>query len=195
MGKEEKYIVPLKDLEIGTYEFHYQLDDEFFALVNGPEIQKGNVNSDVEIKKSGHAFFIHFKMDGTIKVLCDRCMGEMDQPIFCEEDLTVKFGDDKSEEDDKLVIISEEDGEIDLSWYMYEFIALHIPIRHVHETGECDEETEKALRKHLAFDRNETDESDGDSLASEAGNDETETGTERETDPRWDALKKLIDNN
>lgn len=134
-------------------------------------------------------------MEGTVKVLCDRCLSEMDQEISCEESLTVKFGEDKSEEDDRLVVVSEEEGEIDLSWYMYEFIALQIPIRHIHEAGECDEEMVKTLKKHLAVDRNEIEDSDDDSLASDVSSEESEENTEREIDPRWNALKKLLDNN
>ena len=187
MGREETYIIPLKDLKVGTHQYQYMLDDKFFEEVDGPEIRKGNVRADVTIKKSEHSFLLTFQMEGAIKVLCDRCLGEMDQPISCEEHLTVKFGENKEEEDDQLVIVSEEDGEMDLSWYMYEFIALHIPIRHVHPEGECDEETAKALKAHLAIERESGEET--------AGGDGTDEGGEKKNDPRWDALKKLIDNN
>lgn len=186
MGREETYIIPLKDLEVGTHQYRYTLDNRFFEEVEGPEIEKGDVQADVTVKKCEHSFLITFRLEGTIKVLCDRCLEEMDQPISCEESLTVKFGEDKSEEDDQLVVVSEEDGELDLSWYMYEFVALHIPIRHVHPEGECDEETAQALRAHLTFKRDEeeqTEEEQGD------------TPTGEEIDPRWEALKKLKDNN
>ena len=187
MGREETYIIPLKDLEVGTHQYQYTLDDKFFEEVNGPEVQKGNLQADVTVQKSEHSFFLTFRLDGTIKVLCDRCLEEMGQPISCEEHLTVKFGEDKTEEDDQLVIVSEEEGEIDLSWYLYEFVALHIPIRHVHPEGECDEETYQALRKHLSVVRGEGEE---ENESGDAGNE-----AEKETDPRWDALKKIKDNN
>lgn len=195
MEREESYIVPLKDLDLGDHAFHFNLGDQFFETVNGPEVQSGDIQADITVRKSLHSFLINFSMEGTVKVLCDRCLNEMDQEIFCEESLTVKFGEDKSEEDDKLVIVSEEEGEIDLSWYMYEFIALQIPIRHIHEAGECDEEMAKKLRKHLAIDKNEETDSDDDSLASDVSSDESEENNEREIDPRWNALKKLLDNN
>lgn len=195
MEIEDTYIVPLKDLEIGDHEFRYALDDKFFEMVDGPEVNSGKVQDDIIVRKTLHSFLIKFSMEGTVKVLCDRCLSEMDQEISCEESLTVKFGEDKSEEDDRLVVVSEEEGEIDLSWYMYEFIALQIPIRHIHEAGECDEEMVKTLKKHLAVDRNEIEDSDDDSLASDVSSEESEENTEREIDPRWNALKKLLDNN
>lgn len=194
MEREDTYIVPLKDLEIGDHDFHYTLDDKFFETVDGPEVQSGNVQADITVRKTLHSFLITFNMEGTVKVLCDRCLNEMDQAIACEENFTVKFGEDKSEEDDKLVIVSEEEGEIDLSWYMYEFIALQIPIRHIHEAGECDEEMAKKLRKHLTYDKNELEDSDDGSLASDVSSEESEDDSEREIDPRWNALKKLLDN-
>lgn len=181
-------------MEIGDHDFHYTLDDKFFETVDGPEVQSGNVQADITVRKTLHSFLITFNMEGTVKVLCDRCLNEMDQAIACEENFTVKFGEDKSEEDDKLVIVSEEEGEIDLSWYMYEFIALQIPIRHIHEAGECDEEMAKKLRKHLTYDKNELEDSDDGSLASDVSIEESEDDSEREIDPRWNALKKLLDN-
>ncbi len=174
-------------MEVGTHRYQYKLDDKFFEGVDGPEIRKGNVQADVTVQKSEHSFLLTFQLKGTVMVLCDRCLGEMDQPISCEEHLTVKFGENKEEEDDQLVIVSEEDGEMDLSWYMYEFIALHIPIRHVHPEGECDEETAKVLKEHLAIEREPGEETTEETSADEGG--------KKETDPRWDALKKLIDNN
>jgi Predicted metal-binding, possibly nucleic acid-binding protein len=185
VGREEAYIVPLKDLEVGTHQYQYTLDDKFFEEVNGPLVQKGNIEANVTVQKSEHSFLLTFRLDGTVKVLCDRCLEEIDQPISCEECLTVKFGEDKSEEDDQLVVVSEEEGELDLSWYMYEFVALHIPIRHVHPDGECNEETARILREHLTVERNEAETEEEDGSAA----------TNRGTDPRWDALKKLKDNN
>lgn len=34
-----------------------------------------------------------------------------------------------------MVIVPEEDGYINVAWFMYEFIALSIPMKHVHAPG------------------------------------------------------------
>ena len=33
--------------------------------------------------------------------------------------------------------IPEEEGEINIAWFLYEFVVLDIPIKHVHEPGKC----------------------------------------------------------
>ena len=37
-----------------------------------------------------------------------------------------------AEEGDNLIVIPEEEGEINVAWFMYEFVALAIPMKHVH---------------------------------------------------------------
>ena len=71
-----------------------------------------------------------------------------------------------------VVILPESAFKIDLAQWMYEYVAIAMPIQKVHPEGECDPEMLKYL-------------SDGD-----AGEEENTTG---ETDPRWDALKQLME--
>ena len=104
-------------------------------------------------------------------VTCQRCLDELTLPIYTEEHLVVRFGEDKTAETDELVIIPESEGVIDMAWYLYEFIGLNIPIQPVHEEGECNEQMEELLEKY-------------------SPNREKE-----EIDPRWEDLKKLINNN
>ncbi len=52
-------------------------------------------------------------------------------------DSVVKFGEDYSEDDD-LVTVAENEGILDVSWFIYEFIDLNIPIKHVHAPGKCN---------------------------------------------------------
>ena len=108
----------------------------------------------------------------------------MEQPIEAEECLKVKMGSEFSEIDD-IVVVPEEDGYINVAWFIYEFIALSIPMKHTHPSGKCNKEMVGKLHKHL---RTTVDE-DSDEFVEEA---EAET---REIDPRWNELKKILDNN
>ncbi len=65
------------------------------------------------------------------------CLDDMNLDVDTQSRLIVKFGKEYSEESDEIVIIPEEEGEINIAWFLYEFIALTIPIKHVHPTGEC----------------------------------------------------------
>lgn len=177
MDKAETYIIPLKDLSLGNHEYDFLLEDEFFERIDAPEVKKGSVKVNVSLKKTSHSFEISFYSKGYVYVPCDRCLEDMKQEIETENQLVVKFGDAYEEVDETLIVVPEYPGEIDLSWYMYEFIALDIPMRHVHPEGECSEEMASKLRGYLREERGE-------------GEDENESG---EIDPRWSGLQKLLE--
>ena len=178
MESKDKYVIALSKLPLGTQTYSYRLDDAFFEFVDGPEIRKGNVSVDISLRKSAKSFELRFHSKGYVMIPCNRCMEDMKQEIETENELIVKFGDKHEEVDDTLVVVPEYPGEIDLSWYLYEFIALSIPIRHVHEKGGCSEMMEEQLMRYMTEERMDDD-------------DETETES-KGTDPRWDALRSLL---
>jgi uncharacterized metal-binding protein YceD (DUF177 family) len=92
----------------------------------------------------------------------------MDFPIDTTAHLIVKFGKDYAEESDEIVVIPETEGVINLAWFLYEFAALAIPIKHTHAPGKCNKEMSEKLKSHTANSEEEDD-----------------------TDPRWDVLKEL----
>lgn len=171
MSLEGKFIIPLKDLEDKLTDYEYHLDEEFFKSIDQEEILSGDLDARVYVKKTVDAFELDIEIDGDIVVTCQRCLDELTLPIYTEEHLVVRYGDDKTAETDELVIIPESEGVIDMSWYLYEFIGLNIPILPVHEEGECNEQMEELLEKY-------------------SPNREKE-----DIDPRWEGLKNLINNN
>ena len=97
-----------------------------------------------------------------------------------------------AEEGDNLIVIPEEEGEINVAWFMYEFIALAIPMKHVHAPGKCNKAVTSKLSKHLKTDANE----DSDEVFDTGGDDiVVEEEMEEQIDPRWNELKKILDNN
>jgi uncharacterized metal-binding protein YceD (DUF177 family) len=187
VGKFDAYIIPLKSLRAGSHTFEYQLDNDYFTKIDSPEVRKGDIQAQVIVKKTGNAFEMTFNMEGYAILACDRCLDDMEQSISCKEKLCVKLGKDFSDEDE-VVIVPEEEGEINISWFLYEFIALSIPIKHVHAPGKCNKAMSMKLRKHKA--RNADDEEDESLDESEDLTDNEESGN----DPRWDKLKDIFDN-
>ncbi|MGL4852690.1 MAG: YceD family protein [Phocaeicola sp.] len=179
--------------DLSTYEL--DLDNQFFVDLDTPEVQKGKLTVFLEVKKTFGLFTLSFEIDGVVKVSCDRCLDDMELPVSVTEQLKVKLGAEFSEEGD-IVIVPEEDGYINVAWFIYEFIALGIPIKHVHAPGKCNKSMVGKLGKHLRTASD--DESDDDDDAHWAGADaETESLSDesKEIDPRWNELKKIIDNN
>jgi len=94
---------------------------------------------------------------GLFKFLVIVVSNEMDQEIESDNHFIVKFGKEYSEESDEIIIIPEEEGEINIAWFLYEFIALGIPMKHIHEPGKCNRIMSKKLQKHRAVDSNDPD--------------------------------------
>lgn len=187
MEQNNDYIIDLRDLEQGTHHFTYTLNDDFFTKLDGPEFQKGHVKVELDLHKSSSAFTFDFTFEGIVVVKCDYCLDDMEQDIDTDGHLDVKFGEEFNDEEE-LIIVDENDDTIDLSWYMYEFIALNIPLNHFHEDGECNEEMMEKLKKHICYSVNEEEEGD-DSDSANLASDSAEE--ERDIDPRWAALKNI----
>jgi uncharacterized metal-binding protein YceD (DUF177 family) len=192
MGKFDLYKIALKDLNSKTSVFEYKLDNAFFEKIDDPEIRRGKVNAVVTVTKTGGAFELDFELEGNVQVPCNRCLDDMEQAISHKSKFTVKLGKEFAEEKNNVIIVPETEGEINIAWFLFEFIALSIPIKHVHAPGKCNKGMMTKLRKHsvkeegdnFGFDVEEMPESD------------METNSQEENiDPRWNELKKLKTDN
>lgn len=193
MGKFGKYKIDLKGMQENQVVYDFLLDNDFFTIIDAPEIQKGKVNVKLIVKKTSQAFEFNFQTEGVVWVPCDRCLDEMEQVIVSTDKLMVKFGHEYTEEADNLVIIPEEEGEINIAWFMYEFVALALPMKHVHAPGKCNKAMASKLSKHIRV-AVEDDEAFEMDFHEEAENDNLEEETTT-VDPRWNELKKILDNN
>ena len=167
----ETYKIDLKALKEDKCVVDFDLNDDFFRSLDGSQLEHGELHVSVSIRKISGFFEVQFHTEGHVTVTCDRCLDDMEQPITADNCLTVRLGDTYSEDGDT-VTIDENEGILDTSWFIYEFIMLAIPIKHVHAPGKCN----SAMTQKLA-------ELSG---AVRSGEEEAEA-----IDPRWQALKKL----
>ena len=167
----EQFKVDLKRLtdEVTTLEF--DLDNRFFTALDNSELRQGTLHVSVSIRKATGFFELQFHTEGTVTVTCDRCLDDMDQPISTDNRLVVKLGTVYSEEDD-VITVPEDEGILDTSWLIYEFIMLAIPIKHVHAPGKCNPAMSKVLEE-LSTDRSSDEESS------------------QPIDPRWSKLAEI----
>jgi uncharacterized metal-binding protein YceD (DUF177 family) len=195
VGKFDLYNIQLKSMEIGRREITYHLDNEFFKNIDGEEFQKGDIRVTVTVDKSPSQSELTFALEGHIIVLCDRCLDEMELPIKTQGHLIVKLGKEFMDDGNDVVIIPEEQGMINVSWFMYEFVSLAIPMKHVHPYGLCNKEMSRKLRSHITTSADDAlddpeltqfDEPIGEDFDDEAG-----AADEPSIDPRWAALKNL----
>ena len=195
MAKFSPFNIDLKNLPDGINSYSYELDRKYFDTIDHEEVRKGNVNVEMTVKKTIDAFEFNFHLTGTIQIPCNRCLDEMNQEIDTHNRLVVKLGEAYSEESDELIIIPADEGEINIAWYLYEFIVLDIPIKHVHEPGKCNKVMSSKYRKHKAVSIDDDEDDDIEEFDDEVLDedvDEDSNDDSKDTDPRWDALKKLI---
>ncbi|MDR1092378.1 MAG: DUF177 domain-containing protein [Prevotella sp.] len=186
MGKFSLYNIPLRGLSEGKHEFRYDLDKSFFALIDDgtAEVKKGDLKVAVSLKKTSAAFELNFNITGSVQIPCDRCLDDVSMDVDTKNKLIVKFGKEYSEESDEIVIIPEDDGEINIAWFLYEFIVLSLPAKKAHPAGTCNKAMSSRLNKHRA--RSSEDEDDQDEDSDDASIDDSSY-----SDPRWDSLKDI----
>ena len=178
-------------MQADTMEYDFLLDNIFFANIDSPEVQKGKVNVKLTVKRTSRAYELNFQTEGMVWVPCDRCLDDMEQLVSSTDKLMVKFGREYGEEGD-VIVVPEEDGDVNVAWFMYEFIALAIPMKHVHAPGKCNKTMTGKLNKHL---RTNSEEEDTDTDFGPSEDIVVDEDNDSPTDPRWNELKKILDNN
>jgi len=191
LGKFDAYRIDFRNIaqaEVQTHE--YLLDNKFFIDIDGPEVQKGKVNVTLNVTHKISSFELLFRIAGSVFVSCDCCLDDMEIPIETDSRLIVKLGKEYAEESDEVLVISEDEGTLNLAWFVYEFVALAIPMKHVHAPGKCNKTMTSKLKKHSVK------RSDNEDMDNFAGDDDMTQADDRptmqESDPRWDALKDLM---
>jgi uncharacterized protein len=152
------YAIPVSGLKEGRQCFDFEINKEFFDLFEDSEVKEGTLVAVVEADKRSSHIDLSVKIDGTVRISCDRCLGVFSHP----------------EIDPDIVTIPADDYEFDLKQYFYEYILLAMPIQRIHPVDSdgkstCDSEMIRKLREHI--------------ISEEHG-----------TDPRWDELKKIMNN-
>jgi uncharacterized protein len=168
------FAIPLVGLKEGRHTFEFEINEAFFEQFEESEVQEGNLIAHVAIEKRSSLAEMTIRIKGSVRICCDRCLEMFLHPVECENGLIAKFGKSVGEEDPDIISLPADAPELDLKQHFYEFIVLALPIRRIHPNdsrGEstCDPEMLKKLREHLT--------------------------EEEHNDPRWDELKKLINDN
>jgi len=184
--KKKEYDIAFKGLKDGEHVFEYKLGDAFFELFEQPQIETGDLLATVTLIKSSRTMEFQFHIEGEVGTTCDRCLSDVDVSIDYEGTIYVNFGEEYDEPTEEIVVLPHEEHTFNVARFMYEFIVVSVPIRHIHPDNEdgtsgCDPEMLEKLDQYMV---------------EEDSSFESEEGTEDEPiDPRWDELKKLINKN
>lgn len=171
----EDFAIHFTGLKLGEHRFEYKIDNTFFDEFDYQEFQESDIQADVTLNKKNTHLEFDIHIQGKVKVECDITLEDFNLSIENALSIVVKFGDDYREVDEKLTIIPSGQHEFQIEQYIYECVVLALPSKKIHpgvEDGTLDSEILDKLNHH-SVDREEDTEN-------------------KETDPRWDKLKKLL---
>ncbi len=167
--------IGISGLKEGRHTFDFEIDNKFFENFEESEIKEGSLLATVELEKRSTHIDLLIGIKGNVKVCCDRCLEMFYHPVECQNRLLVKLGKGIGEDDPDIISLTADEHELDLQQHFYEYIQLALPIRKVHPDGPdgkstCDPEMLRKLSELIVEE-------------------------EIENDPRWDELKKLMNDN
>jgi uncharacterized metal-binding protein YceD (DUF177 family) len=170
-----KYTIPFRGLKDGLHEFDFKVNQEFFNHFQEEDVYQGEADVKVSFNKKTLVTTLKFELKGKLNVACDRCLEELEIEVEGENSLHLKFGEEHEELADDVIVLAESENEINVAQYIYELFELSLPLSFVHPDDEEGNSTcnEKMIQKLNDLSVNE----------------------EEKIDPRWNDLRKLIDNN
>ncbi len=175
MMKQKEFAIPFSGLKQGRHEFEYKVGNKFFTSFGYDEFNNADIDLHVILNKMSTMLELEFAAEGTVNVNCDVTNEPYDQPITASLQLVVKFGDEYNNENDEILIIPHGEHQINIAQYVYEMLVLAVPLKRVHP-GVLDGTLQSEALDKL------------DELQPK----EVKENKKGDTDPRWDALKRLL---
>ena len=167
------YSINIVGLSSKEHHFQYEFGSEFFRKYGTDIVSEGKFIVDLTLTK--HETFIEtvFKISGAAHLTCDRSLEPFDFPIESKNKIVFKYGDEYQEITDEIINIPRDTATLELGQYIYEFIALGIPLKKLHP--KFQDETGDDSEGKIVYTSEATEEKKDD----------------EDTDPRWNILKKL----
>jgi uncharacterized metal-binding protein YceD (DUF177 family) len=179
MKKLAAFLIPFVGLKLGKHEFEFLIDREFFEHFEYDDFNSANVKIDLLFEKKSTLMELTFKAAGVVNVNCDLTNEPYDQPIDAELTLVVQFGDSFNDDNEELLILPHSEYQLNVAQYIYELIVLSVPLKRVHP-GVLDGTLKSEVLEKL------------EELSPKEDQDIEENDSGEEIDPRWNKLKKLL---
>lgn len=180
------YRINIIGLSNKVHHFHYEVGQDLFTERGTDLVSDGTFQVDVDLDKRETFLEADFRIKGAAKLICDRSLEPFDYPINARRKVVFKYGDQDEEVTDEIMIIQRDKAWIELGQYLYEFIALAIPLKKLHprfqdQADDADDDSEG----RIVYTSGGSEEEESDGPDGKNGRDD------QDIDPRWNALKKL----
>ena len=176
MDKLRNYDVSFSGLKNGKHEFKFEIDKTFFQLFD-TEQEFTNPKIEVSVLLDKHTTFLEFeiKIKGLVELVCDITNEDFSYPIENEIKILVNFGEEYDDSNEEVITIPTGEHAFNVAHLIYENVMLSIPMKKI--SPNVSDEDIQILDQFSPKDIEEAEEE------------------EHESDPRWEALRKLRDNN
>ena len=178
------YRINIVGLSNKVHQFHYEIGGSLFEEFGTDIVSDGSFTVDVSLDKHETFLEADFTIRGTARLICDRSLEPFDYPINTRRKVVFKYGDQDEEITDEIMIIQRDTAWIELGQYLYEFIALAIPLKKLHPRFQELTEDDDSEGRIVYTSGGDEDGDDHESGKNDEGGDD-------DIDPRWSALKKL----
>jgi len=176
----ENYIIPFKNLKNGMHIYDFIVDNKFFDQYERSEVKEGNLIAIVNLDRQTTFLSLDISIEGSINVLCDRCLDPFEMEFKNSDKIILKFGEEITDAryiGEDIEVFGYNETEINVAQFLYEIIHVGLPLKKIHKddsdgNSECNSETLDGFNKHLEDDVEDS-----------------------ETDPRWDKLKNILNKN
>lgn len=183
MNELKPYEIPIQKLENKRHEYDFAGDDAFFEAMQQELIRRGRFQAHLTMDKSETMLHLKFVVRGSYELTCDRTLEPFEEPFETTQRLILKYGDEPEEISDEIEIIGWDTPSLNVARYLFEFIALTVPVKKLHPRLRAEE-----------ADDEEAPEREGKLVYSSDADESEETDETPAVDPRWQALMKLKPN-
>ncbi|MFS4483392.1 YceD family protein [Hyunsoonleella sp. 2307UL5-6] len=175
MKPMKEYAISFVGLKVGNHNFEYKIDQTFFDYFEYEDFNNVAIKVDVLLNKKATLLELHFEITGHVNINCDVTNEPYNQNLENSFDLVVKFGQEYNDENIDILILPHGEYEVNIQQYIYELIVLAIPAKRIHpgvEDGTLNSEILEKLEELSPKEKKEK--------------------TDKDIDPRWNTLKKLL---
>ncbi len=167
------FSVNINGLSKKAHHFDFQLGDGFFEAYGTDLVSAGEFNAEVILDKRETFIEADFKIKGYARLICDRSLEPFDLPVDINKRIVFKYGEEETELSDEIMVIPHDRASLELGHYLYEFIALDMPMKKLHPKF------------------NDADDTDAEGKMIYTSAPDEGPGKDDVIDPRWEQLKKL----
>jgi len=176
----EEFDIEFVKLKNGIHQFEYQLNGSFFDFFKNQEVKNASISVKAVMNKFDNLLQVDIEGTGTIDLICDRCLSDVTYPvennfksIYHLNSIEEKI-DEAQEVNLDVFYLSGSQFKINISESIYQSFITEIPM-----VKRCDDVEENECNPEML------DKIDSLEEAKSDGN---------EIDPRWEELKKLLNN-